>query len=77
MSFVTYLSSGHQCPDNFPATEVEEYCPEDTPADEQQVRRRAVDCQCPPGEFHVLKEQEDKTFSTSMVWGKYLDFSDQ
>ncbi len=51
---VTYLSSGDQCPDDFPATEVEECCPKDTPADEQQVRRRAVDCQRPSGEYHVL-----------------------
>ena len=39
-----HLSSGHQCSDNFPGAEVEEHCPKDTPADEQQVRRRAVDC---------------------------------
>lgn len=63
--FVMRLSSGHQCADNFPATEVEEYCAKDTPADEQQVRRRAVDCQCPSGEYLM----SDKSRKKLVYWG--------
>lgn len=57
-----YLSSGHQCADNFPATEAKEYCPKGTPADEQQVGGRAVDRHCPSGEYHVLQEQEETPY---------------
>lgn len=59
-----HLLSGHQYPDNFPATEIEECCPKDTPADQQQVRRRAVDSQRPSGESGVFQEQEHNSSST-------------
>lgn len=53
---LAYLSLGHQRPHNFPATEVEECGTEDTSADEQQVRRRAVDCQCSSGKCHDTQD---------------------
>ena len=67
--FVWYLLSGHQCADNFPATEVEERCPKDPTADEQQVRRGAVDCQCPSGEYHVFATAGRINVSTRAVDG--------
>lgn len=45
---------GHQCSDHIAATEVEECCTEGSSADEQQVGRRTVDCQCSLGECCIL-----------------------
>ncbi|KAI4811889.1 hypothetical protein KUCAC02_014758 [Chaenocephalus aceratus] len=46
MQLVVYSAIKNLCcvrsPGDFPAAEVEECCPKDSPADEQQVRRRAV-----------------------------------
>jgi len=55
-----FLFLGHQCPNNISATEVEEHCPEDTPAGEQQVRWRTLDCQRSPGEHHVSKAEKKR-----------------
>lgn len=60
--FVTFCVTGHQRPDNIPATEAEECCPKDTTAGEQQVGRRAVDCQCSSGGYHVIRRRMQTPF---------------